>query len=121
MTLAGIDPLQPRKTLISNPDSHSPRYSRVESGVFAARDSLLGDCGFCAAVAWWLEGVHAVTKTRHADRKPTRMSDNLIDCRTHEGVRPTRAGRSPPLSEPTNHSLLLVWLRSCWLDRESYL
>ena len=40
---SGSVPLQPRKVLTSNPDSHSPRYSRVESTtVFAARDWLLG-------------------------------------------------------------------------------
>src|SRR5690242_1568035 len=68
---SGSEPLQPRKVLVSNPDSHSPRYSRVESGVAAAARGwawLLGEEGCRGGVGCGEERAHAARSTIAAVR-----------------------------------------------------
>jgi hypothetical protein len=62
--------LHPRNTLVSNPDSHSPLYSRVESTVvFVIRDSLLELEGTLAGVGRCVGPAHAVAKSKAVDRR----------------------------------------------------
>jgi len=76
-TLPGIVPLQPRNTLVSSPDSHSPLYSRVESMVaLTDRDSLLVGGGTLAgAVFCRPECAHAVTSSKTIERRRKTSTD----------------------------------------------
>ena len=63
-TFAGVLPLQPRKMLLSNPVSHSPVYSRVESVlVFVDGESPLKAAGTRAGIGWRVRCAHAATKS----------------------------------------------------------
>jgi hypothetical protein len=104
-TLAGTVPLQPRNTLLSNPDSHSPLYSRVESVlVFATRDSLLVVGGTRAGAVCRVERAHAAARIKTVDRRMKTGTDQESWCAVT--CSPGTHGHHIERDAPVEHSLI---------------